>query len=235
MGNMRAYGITLSGPMVSTLLRGESPDITAHKIVKFKYYHSYTSNDNCGLACVNGEYWLTDHNGFTITHKLKPRYKAGSIVYVREIWKKYEKAVGEGEQFHVEEFLAYKADIDNPKVQKTCEWYDGHWRPPQQMPKNAVRLFLQVAKTPRITKLHDVDYVGLITSGIDTDISTSEWNLWSHCRHMNRYQIANEIYKKRFKALWDSEYGKKNGGIHSWDANPYVESVKLELAEASAG
>ena len=69
------------------------------------------------------------------------------------------------------------------------------------MPRSVARIFLRVVKIPRIMRLHDLDYADLLTTGIDTDISAAEWDLWNHCRHMDRHQIANEVYRKRFKAF----------------------------------
>ena len=232
MGTVILHGITLCSQVVNALLYEGKPEITAFRLVKFKYYHCYGISDAKGLACSGDACWLTNREGLTITQKLKTRFNANDTVYVRETWKEYEKAVGVGEQFRIAKFFAYKADTNRPEVQKTCEWYDGQWRPPQHMPKSAARIFLRVAGTSRIVRLHDLDYVDYLTSGIDTDIFVTEWSSWNHCRHMDKHQIANEIYRKRFKALWDSENGKKNGGACSWDNNPYVEAVRLELTEA---
>lgn len=155
------------------------------------------------------------------------RYQPGDILWVRETWRMYEKAVGNGENFHVERFFAYKADEDNPAVKKCSEWYDnikllggglyqkyktGSWRPSIFMPKEAARIFLRVTNV-RTERVQDMSANDALAEGMKGEYVVGG----SFCPEIGE-----------FKALWDNLNAKRG---YKWDANPWVWVYEFEQIE----
>ncbi len=153
--------------------------------------------------------------------EIKPSYQPGDILYVRETWKYYEKAVGKGEGFHIGKFLAYKADEDKYKEGRPSEWYEGKWKPSIHMPKPAARIWLKVTDV-RVERLQDISEEQCLREGIvilPEDIEDEEFG---SCPNV-------PIFK--YSILWGSTIGK-SAIVHSgWNANPWVWVIEFERCE----
>jgi len=138
----------------------------------------------------------------------------GDTLYVRETWKYYEKAVGCGKSFHVKKFLAYKADEEIDTVQKSCEWYEGKWRPSIHMPREAARIFLKVTDV-RVERLWEMRLTDYAHEGI---IANPEGGFLR-----SKYDAS-----KQFQKLWDNTIKRQDLNCYGWDANPWVFVVEFE-------
>lgn len=98
-------------------------------------------------------FWEDDPSG----NLIKPPYKQGDILYVRETWAHPSKAeIDNGAPANM--YLYY---ADAPLL--PCA-YD-RWRPSIHMPKEAARLFLRVTDV-RIERLQDIDDYGVLAEGL---------------------------------------------------------------------
>lgn len=168
-------------------------------------------------------------------------YQKGDILYVRETFRQYEKAVGEAETWHVEKFWAYKADEKNNNIQKSCEWYDGPWRPSIHMPKEAARIFLRVTDV-RVERLQDITEDDCVDEGVE-DVGcpychtvwmgdhVSECWVENQCSNPNGCECDDVILIKNFSKTWDSTIKKIDMDRYGWAANPCVWVVEFERVE----
>lgn len=83
--------------------------------------------------------------------EIKPTYKVGDILYVRETWARYSICIG------VMPTIYYKADGITPDNIK--------WIPSIYMPKEAARIFLRVTDV-RVERLQDITEKQAIAEGI---------------------------------------------------------------------
>ena len=150
---------------------------------------------------------------FKLSHNGKCPYgPIGTTLWVRETWKYYEKAVGKGENFRVERFLAYKADQGNDKIQKSSEWFEGKWHPSIHMPKTACRIRLKITDI-RIERLQNITEEDAKAEGVTPIVDA----------HLN---ILPNGYRLAFSDLWNSIYSSpmpaKNGGtITHYESYPW--------------
>ncbi len=164
-----------------------------------------------------------DRNGDPFAERIKPRYRPGDTLYVREAWLEEN-----GRYF-------YRADYEDGLVDP-CETLSGGypsecryypecvgcqrtaWRPPWKpsihMPREAARLFLLV-KNVRVERLQDITHVDAQCEGVEmaSDDELQEYG-----------------YRAGFKQLWDSLNAKRG---YSWESNPWVEVIEFERTEVA--
>ena len=147
----------------------------------------------------------------------RPPYQPGDILYVRETWKYYEKAAGYGEEFHIEQRLAYKADENRNDVQKYSEWYEGTWHPSIHMPKEAARIWLRV-KNVRVERLQEISAESALAEGADKYIHTNGG-------------LDENMTITSFIGIWNSTIKKSDLDSYGWDASPWVWVIEFEQCE----
>lgn len=149
-------------------------------------------------------------------------YRPGDILYVRETWNYgyVETSDSPGnsgvwfEQFQPDENHGscigalsryfYKADEDAPGFDMGMVW-----RPSIHMPRDAARIWLKVTDV-RVERLQDITIGGCEEEGC-----------W--CGH------NGDMFG--FMELWDSTIKKKELGLYSWDANPWVWVIEFGRCE----
>ena len=144
---------------------------------------------------------LEDLHGYQI----KPRYKVGDILYVREAWNKSEDWGEYPDDEEDGEKIYYKADFPEDI------WEEEKWRPSIHMPKEAARIFLKVTNL-RIEKLQDITIKDAKSEGV---ICTCPENEENRCYKGN---IGH------FKELWDSIFANTQ---KEWNRNPWVEVYEM--------
>lgn len=147
---------------------------------------------------------------------VRPPYKAGDILYVRETWHKYSKRVGKGESCRLKTFFGYKASVRN------SEDAAEKWKPSIHMPKEAARIFLRVTGV-HVERLQDMPHDGAQKEGIyfleDCGFT------WEKDPH-----IFLRTPMSSMKLLWDLTYKKQNYAWR-WEANPWVWVIEFERCE----
>ena len=158
---------------------------------------------------------------------VKPPYKVGDILYVRETW-----GIGGFNCDSNEMFVEYRADGKTSKIllseEKFRKYYDSisgsepDFRPSIFMPKEAARIFLKVMDV-RVERLQNINGCGLEKEGIKTGIThfKSMFNNFGNAEH---YKVAQE----KFSSIWDSTVKKKDIKNYGWKTNPWVWVIEFE-------
>lgn len=136
------------------------------------------------------------------SHEMKPTYRPGDILYVRETWGLYHQEPG---------FYVYKAD------KHAGTEFDGFkWRPSIHMPREAARIFLRVTDV-RVERLQDITDDGIVRD-------------FNFCAEA--LEIMNAQQKDvACMALWDSTIKPIDRARYGWDANPFVWVIEFERCE----
>jgi hypothetical protein len=162
-----------------------------------------TPKSNEGKAAF-GKGSFVDIVNANIEEYVKPPYRPGDILYVRETWKKYKKRVDSG----IAEFYGYKADENNHG--NPSEFYEGKWKPSIHMPKEAARIFLRVTNV-RVERLQSITEEDIQKEGIE--------------------ETFPPIAEDDFRRLWDSTIKKEDIETYSFKANPWVWVIEFERIE----
>lgn len=142
---------------------------------------------------------------------LKPKYKVGDILYVREAFKTFSNIT-----MNDEVGVIYKAD--NKEVilpcnrDYECEYvFNDNWKPSIHMPKKYARIFLKVTKVS-VERLQDISMQDVLREGISMQ------------GNPNRHLLDT---KEDWIVIWNST--AKNG--YKWEDNPYVFVYEFERVE----
>lgn len=174
-------------------------------------------------------WWPSYENG------LKPRYKAGEIVYVKETW---------GFDNHN---WFYKANFNESDLSKLSHLL--RWRNPMYMPQTAARIFLLITDV-RAERLQDISVEAVWREGVDVGDVPPEpdphsmihnWDelskarqdeyieIWAKSHYFKCLDKAREA-NRAFIKLWDGLNAKSG---HGWDKNPWVWAYTFERTTAT--
>ena len=104
--------------------------------------------------------------------------------------------------------VVYRADPTSD------EYWAVKWRPSIYMPRWASRITLEVTGV-RVERVQDIGELDAEREG------TPNFN-----------QSPSGVSVSDFIHLWDSINGKRNGGVYSWDSNPWVWVVEFRGVDA---
>lgn len=166
--------------------------------------------------------------------RVKPPYKIGDILYVRETW-----SYGAGKIIHT-----------RPQFSELPHGYKGYagaryyyranefdyelaplikWCPSIHMPREAARIFLRVTGV-RAERLQEITEEQAKAEGIR--------NYWAEPHDdIPVFLGAKKIHSSRRKAysgVWDSTLKKSDIARYSWDANPWVWVIEFEKLKVDA-
>lgn len=169
----------------------------------------------CGVCAPHGKYPVG-------TSWIRPKYKIGDILYVRETWQKIKyrrPAIAIPDDFKEEEYV-YLADGE------ICN-SDGSnfkWKPSIHMPKEAARIFLRVTDV-RIEHLQDITEEQAIREGIARlfdDLPDAEYIDWTKRTGVYPKSKADWGYKNY---LWHGNFGMYGTGNKLSDTWEYQGSA----------
>ena len=152
---------------------------------------------------------------------VKPPFRPGDILYVRETWQVY-RTYPSVYGFDV----AYRADQEIRPCIFSLERYERfvkyensknypRWISSQFMPKEAARIWIKVTDV-RVERLQDMSYFDYLKEGINVET-----------KGFGVQDIANQKYRK----TWDSTIKKPDIDRYGWSANPWVWVVEFERCE----
>ena len=154
-----------------------------------------------GFVCKKCGYGVCGpHFKFPVgTSWIRPPYRPGDILYVRETWAAWSRVEG------IPPVLYYKADENAPDGIK--------WRPSIHMPREAARIFLRVTNVS-VAKLQDIT---------DDDIARDFDFSPEALKFMSKQQknVACGV-------LWNSAIKRNDRALYGWDANPWVWVIEFE-------
>ena len=155
-----------------------------------------------------------------LVRDLKPPYKAGDILYVRETWNHY---LMDGE---TKEVYFYKASPETvpPEFKQ--------WRPSIHMPKKAARIFLKVTDV-KVQRLQGMTEEDVFLEGAGPIIDACEHMDFSvvppePCFNVNPCKncIIDKSYPELFgEMVWNPTVKEEK---YKWESSPWVWVIKFE-------
>lgn len=152
---------------------------------------------------------LTDRQLYYIGAAQQP-FCVGDVVCVRE-------TVGYGYYAAWDGKTYYKADYPDESPKFVAKWVSA-----AAMPKEDARLFLRITDIG-VQRVQDISFEGCKREGIWDDYKTHSEKYHENLQRMD--------YPKKFQALWDEKWSKKNHGCYAWNQNPWVWVISFEIAE----
>ena len=198
--------IIFSTEMVKAILDGRKTQ--TRRVAKFDFYAGHEDKFYYKPVYYTNicSYVLSDiDRNAIVTFELKPRYKPGDIIWVRETWG-YAKNNLHPEKSISGGMILYKETDDSDDVEK--------WRPSIHMPKTAARIFLRVTDV-RVERLKDISEADAIAEGCEKILRKTDLTVAAFARNS-------------FAILWDSINAKRDGGAYKWDMNPWVWVISFE-------
>ena len=180
-----------------------------------KHEEKFFIDQNAGwLQCsVCGNFPQYSREGTEVCHFWAPLYRPGDILYVRETFKIdfLSNIPGSGK-------IHYKADDTYSDFTFAPERYEmmrraqlkPGWRPNENMPREAARIFLRVMDV-RVERLRPISDTACMAEGI-----TCAWNV---------------DLPDAFAEMWDSTIKPEDRTLYGWDANPWVWVIEFERTE----
>lgn len=161
--------------------------------------------------CGYGACW--PHFKFPVgTSWIRPPYRPGDILYVRETWTQ------DGDVFR------YKAGF-----------YDQNrrWHPSIHMPREAARIFLRVTDV-RVERLQGITESEAEKEGLryfDDICQDRDW----HPSFYDPDSGGNPSTVAGFSRLWDCTIKKADRALYGWEANPWVWVIEFERISREEG
>lgn len=164
--------------------------------------------------------------------EIKPKYKVGDILYVRETWQCINP--------YSDKEYVYKASCDEDYASDI-----GKWLPSIHMPKEAARIFLRVTDV-RVERLQDITEEQAEREGIRG--YSKDGKLYKYAVSLDWWDEYHRKYTSKisggtawqdmpknpwvaFMYLWDSTIEKQNLDKYGWEANPWVWVIEFERVE----
>jgi hypothetical protein len=178
---------------------------------------------NNKIHCVDAERIWELHTPTEIKVLGVSRFRAGDILWVREMW----HCIGVGHAGNQDTAHIEYADETCKIMDITPDkavYYAGkaRWRSPIFMPREAARLFLKV-ESVRVERLHDITEADAQKEGVEKmplfDLKQIPQQLFIPGGKYGKGMIPNASYKAGFYKIWEELNAKRGYG---WDVNPWV-------------
>lgn len=160
---------------------------------------------------------------------IKPRYKVGDILYLKEPYKKWTRGLSEGR--HTSILYKYGEETPCNKVGVDGSSYYTDWKNKLFMPAYAARHFIKITGV-RAERLQDITEEDCRREGIlDVEFYPDEGFPLSigHTHYDDGKSVLYTTRKKAYSALIDKINGKG-----TWDSNPFMWVYDYELIEKEA-
>lgn len=193
---MNEKPILFNTEMVRAILEGRKT--VTRRILKLPSYIEQSENDpDLYTLYAEGDAYPNQYMENIIGY-IRPPYKIGDVLYVRETWAK--------DYF---ENYVYMADYVGTTI--SPEW---KWKPSIHMRKEAARIWLKVTDV-RAERLKDMRWDDALDEGITTVIENN-----------TGLPAYNPLLD--FIELWESTINKQDLNKYGWDANPWVWVIEFE-------
>lgn len=157
------------------------------------------------------------------TSWIRPPYRPGNILYVRETFKiDYLSNVPGSGRIHYkadDAYIDFTFEPERYEMMRRAQLKPG-WRPSENMPREAARVFLRVTDV-RVERLQEITHSGIAKEGIATNGTPGSPDR------------INPFFA--FKSLWDSTIKTADRAIYRWDANPWVWVIEFKRCEKPGG
>lgn len=205
---MRMKPILFNTEMVKAILDGRKT--VTRRLVKTNIVNQFdVENDNRTVVA-----FIQQSTGDSFKPTDVAPYKIGDVLYVRETWSEWTDG------------YAYKVP-DNKAGYNYPALYIGKWKPSIHMPKEAARIFLQVADV-RVERLQGISEEQAIKEGTPYELCGG----WKPTFYDPDSGGPDPDFIDGFSKLWDSTVDMKNHWMdQSWGANPWVWVIEFQRVE----
>jgi hypothetical protein len=195
---MKEIPILFNTEMVKAILSGRKTQ--TRRIVKLP--KDYDGNEN--TIYDNDPFGLKYTTKEGTVKRLRPPYRAGDILWVRETW------IYDGVNY------IYKADTEDMPFR---------WKPSIFMPKEACRIKLEVIgwEVERLTEISEEDAIAEGIERIGKTYKHYNPKAYFTSKALKESIPTKTTAKGSFKTLWESAYG-----YGSFDKNPFVWVIKFK-------
>lgn len=213
--------ILFNTTMVKAILDGKKT--CTRRIIKLPK-HIEKQRNGLYILCAEGSTY-SDKEFKEVIDYIKPPYKVGDILYVRETWANIWTPDGE-------EGFIYKAD-GKPKEfpywgnSKQCK--HEVWIPSIHMPKIAARIFLRVISV-RVERLKDITDQECFNEGIREFTKDGIVKKYDTKPNMYTWQEMPRTPVEAFEKIWNSTVNVKSW-TNLFEYNPWVWVIEFERAE----
>ncbi|MBO3333458.1 hypothetical protein [Clostridium perfringens] len=147
---------------------------------------------------------------------IKPPYKVGDILYVRETW-------NINPSWEFDKNYINLPSKESKYIYKATNDFNGGWKPSIHMPKEAARIFLKVTSV-RAERLKDITDEGCYQEGI------SGTSFYDEAEHIQIAGIGlnDSLERTAFSLLWNSTVREEK---YSWEGNPWVWVIGFKRIE----
>ena len=202
---MKESPILFSGQMVKAILSGEKTQTRRiAKVTESGCLPGFITPSGCHVPRR-----IAEHISYC------PYGKIGDRLWVREAWNIRDYCSGEyggqGEAGYPFEKIPKERPAGGYCLEFAADGGDGPWRPSIHMPRWASRITLEITDV-RVERLQNISDEDAISEGVGGDLSITP------C-----YAVS------RFRKLWDSINGKREGC--AWADNPYVWAVSFKVVK----
>ena len=161
--------------------------------------------------------------------EIKPPYKPGDLVYVKETWTRFDCCSCEGDT-RGKCFNEKSKKFDGCYLYGTTHeiWGDIKWRPSTHMPKEAARIWLEVeeVRVERVQEIseNDADWEGVGKCPYEHRVYGAygyghDSMCWAEGDCRNPDKACSKSLREHFREYWNSLNAKRGFG---WDTNPWV-------------
>lgn len=161
---------------------------------------------------------------------VRPPFCAGDVIWVRETFQVdyLSNIIGSGR-------VRYKTDgvyqdvsfaPERHEIMRNAQKKSG-WRPNENMPKEAARIFLRVTDV-RAERLQEITAEGALDEGTNVEFPEPKPSYISLAYTEMRLKPAA---RQSFANLWDSTIKPADRPNYGWEANPYVWVIEFERCE----
>lgn len=180
--------------------------------------------------------WVGTNRLSTSTNEfIKPKYKVGDILYVRETWCRG-KLIGDGschrEYWSIDtdydDRLFYKADTIGSAFSDEDNLVK--WKPSIHMPKKYARTFIKITGV-RVERLQDIEPDDILSEGMDFDnyIPIDNGKTYTADTH-GEVDYCEDVANEWWSTLWNSTAPKS----YKWEDNPWVFVYEFEVVDYAA-
>ena len=212
-----AKPVLFNTEMVRAILEGRKT--VTRRVLKLPSYIEQNENGLYTLFA-DGDCCYENQSMEEIKDYIKPPFKAGDYLYVRETWT---DPTPDQSGYPILYMAHMPMRWEEDDVTLKAEDYK--WRPSIHMPKEAARIFLKVTDV-RVERLQDMEEEDAINEGIHPKMCPNCSGLDCDLCSESEYTVMDE-----FMYLWNSTIKKADLDKYGWEANPWVWVIEFERVE----
>lgn len=225
---MNEKPILFNTDMVRAIMEGKKT--VTRRVIKGVNDKNFIGYVTCSVPKGNegkvafGKGSIEDIVNVNVEKYIRPPYKQGDVLYVRETWWRGD-IIGANDDIEESGIVLYAAD---GYIKDNLDYDSIKWRPSIHMPKEIARIFLRVTNI-RVERLKDITEEEAIKEGIRK--YTKDEKTYKYALNEQQYPWVTMPREPitPFCELWNSTIKREQLNKYSWEANPWVWVIEFEV------